>query len=448
MRRRVKKSAVIEQTDLDVVSKPVNLKNQKSLLEEEDDGEPIFAEIPLPISDRAKHFAGLSKIASEFDGFRPASETLTVVKAVPTCFIQYDHGTKVGGHPTERISLLHGPSGEGKTYLTLGMTQSFLVVDNPVLMIDAERTTDKGFAKLAMDELVGHPFFFYERPNTYEEVVQRVRKWCNTVLRLREEGKIHEDACGLIIVDSIRKMVPAEQWERILELEKAAKKGGKPEKLRDRSAQIKALMNAAWCDELVPLLEQTGCTMIIIARETDDPDAQQNSKMFGTPYKTGGGKALYYDASLDIRVERQKYITKDMGEGQRPIVYGERHRITIKKSKIGGKEDKSIVCYFHTSNGVLVPPGFDRARDVLELARTFGIVAAPPAKGAKKGEKPKKAAGGGGWLMWGRHRWQGEHAAVVKLSSSPAVLDALAFEVRAKFASVKPTEHDEDGVCD
>lgn len=435
MQRRVKKTAA-------AAPAPVN---DKHLLEEPDDGPSLFDDDDVPpVSKRNERFKGLAKVAAAFDGFRPASEALTVVKAVPTCFIQYDHGTKVGGHPTERISLLHGPSGEGKTYFTLGQTQSFLAVDNPVLMIDAERTTDKGFAKLAMDQLVDHPLFFYERPNTYEEVVQRVRKWCNIVRGLRDDGDIHEDSCGLIIVDSIRKMVPAEQWERILELEKAAKKGGKPEKLRDRSAQIKALMNAAWCDELVPLLEQTGCTMIIIARETDDPDAMQNSKMFGTPYKTGGGKALYYDASLDIRVERAKYITKDMGEGLRPIVYGERHRITIKKSKIGGKEDKSIVCYFHTSNGVLVAPGFDKARDVLELAKLFGIVTAPPAKNAKKGAKAK--AGAGGWLMWSGHRWQGEHAAVLKLSASPATLLKLEKEVRQKFAAVKPVEHDEDGV--
>lgn len=372
-------------------------------------------------------------VAEAFKGFRPASQSLTIVRAVPTIFIQYDHGVRVGGHPTERISLVHGPSGEGKTYFTLGEAKSFLRLHNPVLFEDAERTTDQGFAKLALEELMHHPLFFYERPDTYEDTRARVRRWCNIVKEQREKGKLHKESCGLIIIDSIRKLVPAEQWKKILELAKS----NKEEKARDRGAQIKAMMNAAWCDELVPLLEQTGCTMIIIARESDDPNADARAKMYGGGYVTGGGKALYYDASLDIRVQRAKYVTKDQGEGLRPLVYGERHRITINKSKVAGKEDKTTICYFHTSNGKLVPEGFDRARDVLDLARQFDIVRNPK---AKKGGDKKAAAGG--WIAWNGNRWQGEHAAVKKLAEQSDVLDALEREVRSKFKSHKPIEID------
>ena len=365
----------------------------------------------------------LAAVAGAFKGFRPAAEALTIVRAVPTRFIQYDHGTRVGGHPTERITLIHGPSGEGKTYFTLGQVGSFLKLDNPALFIDAERTTDRTFALLALGELVNHPVFHYERPTTYEEVVTKVRSWCNAVGDLREKGKLHPDACGLIVVDSIRKLVPKDQWTKILEL---AKQKGE-EKVRDRSAQIKAMMNAAWCDELVPLLEQTGCTMDIIARESADPNADARAKMYGGGYITGGGGALYYDASLDIRVDRAKYVTKDAGEGLRPIVYGERHRITIRKSKVAGKEDKTTLCYFHTSNGNLIPRGFDRARDVLELARKFEIV---------KGES---------WLKWRAWKFQGEHAAVKRLTAEPKALDDLEAEVRAKFKNMSPLEVSSDG---
>jgi hypothetical protein len=40
-------------------------------------------------------------------------------------------------------------------------------------------------------------------------------------------------------------------------------------------------MNSAWMDEIVPLLEETKTAMVIIARETDDPDADQAAKMWG-----------------------------------------------------------------------------------------------------------------------------------------------------------------------
>jgi len=382
----------------------------------------------------------LHAVAAAFAGFRPGSEVFTRVRAVPTIFVQFDHGVRVGGLPTERIALVHGPSGEGKTYFTLGLAASFLRLLNPVFFVDAERTLEDGFVRLALGEYADSPLWMGDKPTSYEATRVAVRKFCNTTAKLRKDGKIHRDACGLVIVDSIRKLVPEDQWKKILELAKV--KPGDKEKARDRSAQIKAMMNAAWCDELIPLLEQTGCTMVIIARESDDPDADARTRMFGGGYKTGGGKALYYDASLDIRIERAKYVTKEAKEEDaRPHVYGERHRITIKKSKVSGKEDKAIVAYFHSSNGKLIPEGLDPARDLVELGIREGVIKGGKKDGAKKsGGKAPKKKGAGGWMQWGSHKWQGEHAAVRKLASSPALLLELDAAVRAKFANASPIE--------
>jgi RecA/RadA recombinase len=366
----------------------------------------------------------LAAAAKAFSAFRPAHEVLSRVRAVPTIFPQFDHATKVGGFPLERITLVHGPSGEGKTSFTLGLVCSFLRRNHLALFVDAERTTPWPWVVTSLGEHATSPLFFARRPTTYEQVVTEVREFCATLRKQRDAGKVHEDTSALIVIDSIRKLVPEDQWKKILQLGKDKGDG----KVKDRSAQIKAAMNAAWCDELIPLLEQSSAGMVIIARETEDPDANARSRMYGTNYKVGGGKALYYDASLDVRVERQKYVVKEVKEGLRPLVYGERHRITIKKSKVAGKEDKTTICYFHTSNGTLTPEGFDRARDVVELAKRFGIV---------KGES---------WISWRSSRWQGEHAAVRKLSSSPEILDALEAEVRAKFKSGDALEVDEDGV--
>lgn len=386
--------------------------------------------------ERAVHNAKskeLQEVAAAFKSFRPSSESSMRVRAVPTIFPQFDHGVRVGGLPLQRITLVHGPSGQGKTYYTLGLARSFLRANNPVQFIDAERTLEEGFIRLGLGaeferhheqndagEWVPSGLWLPQRPTSYEATRLEVRNFFNTVAKQRKKNP---KLAGLCIVDSIRKLVPEEQWKRIQELAKASDK----EKARDRSAQIKALMNAAWCDELIPLLEQTGCAMVIIARETEDPDADPRMKRYGLGVKTGGGSALYYDASLDIRVDRQRYVTKDAGEGLRPVVYGERHRITITKSKVSGKEDKTTICFFHSSNGKLVPAGLDRARDVLDLARKFGIV---------KGE---------GWMKWRQHKWQGEHAAVRKLTAESKVLDMLEAEVRARFDSNKPLEVTSDG---
>lgn len=392
--------------------------------EEVDDGPSDFHEDAPPILTKNARWKDFAKIAEEFKSFRPASEALTNVRAVQTNFCQFDHATRVNGLPIERFTLLHGPSAGGKTKFTLGLLLSFLKRDHLAVLIDAERTTPQSWIRSLMGEYADHPFFFGDRPQTYEKTVLAVRSFVNTVKKLREKKKISEDTTALMVVDSIRKLVPAGIFEKITEAAKGKQNG----KMKDRSAQIKAAMNAAWMDELIPLLEETKTAMVVIARETEDPDADPRSKMFGTAYKVGGGTALYYDASMDIRVERAKYVTKENEEGTRPTVYGERHRVTIKKSKVAGKEDKSTVCYFHTSNGLLIPEGFDRARDVLEMAKNFKIVE------------------GTTWLKWGRHKWQGEHAAVKKLTASPEVLDELEAKVRSKFITVTPLEHDADGV--
>jgi len=313
------------------------------------------------------------------------------------------------------------------TYFTLGLLKSFLVKNHFACLIDAERTTPRDWVQLCMGDYLHHPYFFADRPKTYEKTVTNVRNFVNTLRKLRDAGKVEDDTSAIIVVDSIRKLVPADIFAKITESGQR-KKGD--DKLRDRSAQIKAAMNSAWMDELIPLLEETQTGMVVIARETEDPEADARSRMFGTNFKVGGGKALYYDASLVIRVERAKYVGKkddENDEKSKTTVYGERHRVTIRKTKVAGKEDRQTTSYYHTSNGVLVPAGFDRARDVLELARRFEIVI------------------GTSWLKFGRHKWQGEHAAVKKLSSTPELLDELESKVRERFDRVNAVEYTEDG---
>lgn len=378
-----------------------------------------------------ERLSSIEAVAKEFKSFRPAQEVLTRVRAVPTIFPQLDHATRVGGLPIERFMLLHGRSGEGKTFLTIGLLKSFLERGHFAVLIDAERTTPISWLESAMGEYAKHPWFFAQRPETYEDTVLKVRDFVNTLRRMREKKKVPEETSALIVVDSIRKLVPEGIFKKITQQSKP--KPGEKEKVRDRSAQIKAAMNSAWLDELVPLLEQTRTAMIVIARETEDPEADIWDKRRGEDYKVGGGAALYYDASMVFRVERASYV-REKGSGDAEdkspkAVLGERHRVTIRKSKVaGGREDRQAVCYFHTSNGVLVPEGFDRARDVLDLGRQLGLLKTS-----------------GSWIMWRKNRWQGEHKAVTKLAANPELLAHLETEARAKFRDVKPIEVSSDG---
>jgi recombination protein RecA len=365
-----------------------------------------------------KRWRALERTAAAFKDFRPAREVLKVVRAVPTRFVQFDHGTRVGGFPVERYTLIHGPSNEGKTIFTLGLADSFLEKDHFVLDIDAERTTPITWVDAILGANARHPHFFALRPDSYEQTIAEVRRFLNIVTDLRERKKVPPDTCALVIVDSLRKLIPRGLLDEIL---KAEQDGDDVTAGKDRRAQLQAKMNAAWMDELTPLLDRAQAGMAAIAREYQDTDADKFAKAAGRDYKVGGGGSPYFEASLVVRVERDGWSEKTEKRADGKVVsrevYGERHLALIRKTKVGQKTERDIKAWFHTSNGNLVPAGFDRARDVLELATKLGVVEQS-----------------GAWFAHGNDRiGQGQHAAVKTLSGNPGWLARIEAETRALF---------------
>ncbi len=351
--------------------------------------------------------AALNKVAKKMSAWQPAREALTRVQAVPTIFPQINWGTRVGGWPIQRVALVHGPSAHGKTSLAHGLGLSFLHAGHFYGYVDAEFTTPEDWLVQLMGEMADHPGFQALRPSSYERTVAAVRQFCETVAEAREKKEIPANTTALLVVDSIRKLVP----ERLMETIEAQGDKGGVDGMSGRAAQYKAALNSAWMDELVPLLYHTNTAMLIIARESENTQAGK----YSPGWKLTGGKGLFFDSSLVVRVTRARWV-KD-GAGATARIVGERHCAQIYKSKIAGKKDKAIDCYFHTSNGVLIPAGFDSARDVLDVAKARGIVKSS-----------------GGWLQHDASGevWHGESAAVVSLTNSPQTLADLEREVEEK----------------
>ncbi len=370
---------------------------------------------PPPERERAQHLEAAMKAMA---AFKPAREVLTPVRAVPTCFVQLDHALRVGGWPLERIAGIHGPTHEGKTFLVLTLVRSFVERDHFVLYVDVEQTTDIAWASSLLGSAVDSPFFKASRTAIYEDVVEEVRTFLETIAKLRVAGHIPPDTGALVVIDSLRKLVPRDLYKKV-----AAGEGGS-DGASGRAGMIRAKHNAAWMDELTPLASRTGGAVVFVLREHENT----NTSQFAPEYKVGGGQSVQFDSSLLMRVTRAAWVGMK-GEDDKPgPVYGERHRVTIKKSKVAGKEGRFSTAYFHSSNGILVPAGHDRARDVIDLARRFGIVTTS-----------------GAWFSWNKQRLgQGEHRAVVNLTEDIDMLAALEAEVRATFERVEPITIDEN----
>ena len=365
---------------------------------------------------RAKN---LDAVAKAMAGLRPAREVLSLVRSVPTCLVQFDHAIRTGGWPIEVVSVGSGPSNHGKTAFALLLAKSFLDLGHFAMLLDAERTTPIDWVRTMVGAMADDDTYFKAlRPDSYEDAVDATRTFVTTIRDLRADGRISSDTSGIVLVDSLRKLTPRGFF-------KAATKSDEADPMSGRGPMIKAKWNTAWMDELTPLLDATGTGFFAIAREYENPDADAWSRKMGTNVKLGGGTGIVFDSSLVIRIDRAGWVGEKKTEDGPGDVYGERHRIIVKKTKVGGKDGKVTTCYFHTSNGSLTPVGHDRARDVLDLAKRFGIVE------------------GTSWLSWGKRRiGQGEHRSVVKLYEEPGLLAELEAEVRASFAKNEPANFD------
>ncbi len=365
----------------------------------------------------------LSALATRFAQFKPAHEVLTNVRVVPTDFLQFDHATRVGGWPLERPAVIHGPSNQGKTIFLLGIAGSFLKRNHLVHWGDAEQTTTSKWTEELIAELAKHPRFYASRPHSYEKFVDETRAFHRALKAAREAGEVDDETTAITIVDSLRKLVPEDVMAKIKKFGASGEKGS-VDGMGGRAAQIRAAMNSAWLDELVPLVAECGTSWAGIARESEDTEADMWAKKAGNDYKVTGGKALIFDSSLVCRIQRDSWITT--GEGAAKVVLGERHEIAIKKTKVGGKEEKETRAYFHTSNGRESPYGFDFARDAVELALKLGVLSQ---NGSSYGWPSRDAK---------RQFASGKENLIAGLREATDDLVMLQDECRAKFEEVEP----------
>ncbi len=334
-------------------------------------------------SKNRDRLADMAAVAGELKSWRPQVEVLHEVEAVQTIWPGYDRLTGVGGHPTARLSVAHAPSNEGKSTFAIGLGLSFLKRDHFFAFADAERTTPQTYVRQLMGDYADHPGFSALPISTYEQARGSIREYCETISTARLKSRIPADTTALICLDSIRKLVPKKLWDELAKAVKAdsedepkkrvSKFGGKKDKGVDgaggRAGQIRAQMNSAWVDELVPLLADHRIAMLFIARET----VEDGEGVFAEEIvKVGGGVALNYDASLRLRMLRD-FIHEDLG-GEKKELVGERIRVNVMKTKIHSKSVRVPMGCFHVSNGRLCPEGFDLARDCFELGLELGCI--------------------------------------------------------------------------
>jgi hypothetical protein len=314
---------------------------------------------------KPERLKALATAAKDFALWKPGREVLTPVASVPTIFPQFDVATRVRGYPIQRVVFLHGPSSMGKTSMMLGLGRSFLEHGHYYFHVDAEMTTPEPWVQENLGEFADSDRFFAIRPESFEETAEAVRTAAYELKRKRDAGEIEANTTALFGIDSLQKLVPKDLLKKLLEQSKNEKT---LDPLKGRGGMFQAALNTAWMRELIPLLYHCNAGLVLLGRESQNV----NAGMFDKDYVVGGGNSVYYDSSLVCRITRDAWV--EQGSDKEKEVIGERHLVQIMKTKVGHKDAKVTRCYFHTSNGKLIPAGYDRARDVIELGLRTGVL--------------------------------------------------------------------------
>jgi hypothetical protein len=351
----------------------------------------VSVSTPTPASNRQR-LEQMADVAKSFRAFRPAPEVVRRIESVPSLFVDLDRVFGVGGIPTSRVLVVHGPSNKGKTALSLGMGLSFLRRDHFFGLVDLEQTTPEDWLRDLYGEAFEHPGFAALPTGNFEQVRAGVRDFFETIAKARDAGKLSPDTRALVLVDSVKKLMPAKLWDALQKSMAEALKGAEAAEERDAQGRrkggskqrktggggvdgasgmggmIKAQFITAWLDELVPLLAATQGTILLIAREKVIEATNMYEKDI---IELGGGEGINYDASLRLRIDAKPVY---VGEGESRVFVGERHTVDILKTKIHGKQEQVPRGVFHTSNGVECPAGFNRARDLLVCGLELGVI--------------------------------------------------------------------------
>ena len=255
----------------------------------------------IPATDiDSPNLAALKIIAGETDHLPLMSTDLKPTRYVPTIFPSFNRAVVLGGAPLRATYLIHGPSSSGKSAFAAGLVRSFTELGHAAAYIDAEHAVSKQwFQQLGVN--MNHVLF--KQPDTLEEAVSLVDKWISNFRIAKEKGKLEETKGFIIIVDTIHKLVPKTEMQRLLASNDKLTPAQAIKKINDNIAKgwgrYRANLISVQIDKLTPIVGKNDVAFVAIAHENENP----NKDNWGEEdYKVKGGKSLIYESKVRVRI--------------------------------------------------------------------------------------------------------------------------------------------------
>lgn len=245
---------------------------------------------------------------------------------VSTGIIGLDIALGVGGIKKGSIIEIYAPESAGKTTLALQICKQYQKQGRPVLYIDTERT----LTRETIENMGIQTDNFYLMHVRNLEMALEV---CKTVAL--------SGAFGAVVIDSLAGLAPKAQIDG---------------DVGDCHPGLFSRIMSDALPVLTPLLNDSGCTLIIITQLREKVGV-----MFGNPEHATGGRALKYYATVRMDVRRIESI-KSMGD-----VIGFRTRVKIIKNKIATPLKE-------TEFDIMFGEGISTEGDIFDLASKENII--------------------------------------------------------------------------
>jgi recombination protein RecA len=265
----------------------------------------------------------------------------------------------VGGYPKGRITEIFGDEGTGKTtLLTCGMVEDQRQGGRP-LLLDFEQVYDLSRAqKLGLD-LSGmntpEGKFFFLQPPTFEE------GWA-VAEKMIESGEITS-----VWVDSIPAAIPRAMIEK--ELEDGVQKA----------------LQAARYGELIPrLVGKLARYGVALVAANQTRDKFGDSGFIGESFKTPGGRAWKFYASLRLRLS---VMGKYTGQRLNPLTGKEESVAVANRVRVVGYKNKIGIPYRAGEFLLFYDRGVDNFATILDMAIARGVIVKSGAWYSYKGDK-------------------------------------------------------------
>lgn len=256
-----------------------------------------------------------------------SDESALRVEVIPTGVISLDVALGIGGLPKGRVTEIYGPTGGGKSTLSLAVAIQCQKLGGNVGFVDCEQALSK---ELAMNMGVDPDKFVVYQPKDGEDAIDMV------------ESMLKSRAFDLVIVDSIAAMTPRAEMEA---------------DIQQQHMGLHARLMSKFMRRVYSPVSDANVVLLCLNQ------VRVNLQSYGAPERPTGGNAVAFAASIrvEVRTSPSKKIERD------GVAIGTLVTAKVLKNKLASP-------YRQAEYDVIFGRGIEASGSLLAVSEQLGLV--------------------------------------------------------------------------